>query len=142
VDEKPWHATFLAELEASGNVSSSGRRAGVPRRTLYNHRARTPEFRKEWDQALEAATDALEQEARRRALEGWDEPVFQGGAEVGRIRRYDTRMLIYLLQAHRPEKFRDHAAVQHPGGPTSIRVEYPPDWPDRPRTTDHGPGTT
>ena len=51
--------------------------------------------------------DALEQEARRRALEGVEEPVFCRGERVGVIRRYSDALLILLLKAKRPEQFRD-----------------------------------
>jgi hypothetical protein len=127
--EKPsaWRAPFLAALEASGNISASARRAGVGRATAYRHRAGESDFREAWDEALEVAIDALEGEARRRALEGWDEPVFFNGSECGRIRKYDSTLLIFLLKAHRPEKFRDNVAVQHDGELT-IRIEYVNDW--------------
>jgi hypothetical protein len=123
VDGENWRATFLGALEASGNISAAARRAGVGRATAYRHRAGESDFRAAWDEALEVATDALEAEARRRALEGWEEPVFFNGQECGRVRKYDSTLLIFLLKAHRPEKFRDHAAVQHSGDLT-IRVEY------------------
>jgi hypothetical protein len=122
-DRADWRTTFLGALEVSGNISAAARRAGVGRATAYRHRQAEPEFRSGWDEALEVATDALEDEARRRAVEGWEEPVFQGGQEVGRIRKYDSTLLIFLLKAHRPEVYRDNAAVQHSGDLT-IRVEY------------------
>jgi hypothetical protein len=119
----PWHATFLDALSSSGNVTAAARRAGVDRGTAYRARAAAAEFRAAWEEALEVATDALEAEARRRALEGWDEPVFFGGQECGRIRKYDSTLLMFLLKAHRPEKFRENSAVQHSGDLT-IRIEY------------------
>jgi hypothetical protein len=123
----------LSALEATGNITAAARRAGVDRGTAYRHRQAKPKFHEEWDAALEAATDALVAEARRRALEGWDEPVFFNGQECGRIRRYDSTLLIFLLKAHRPEKYRDNAAVQHSGDMT-IRIEYVNDWRDVPET--------
>jgi hypothetical protein len=40
----------------------------------------------------------LEAEARRRAVQGWDEPVFHQGRKVGTIRKYSDRMLEILLK--------------------------------------------
>jgi hypothetical protein len=117
-----WRAVFLAALEASGNVSAAARRAATHRGTAYRHRAADPSFREAWDEALEVALDALEAEARRRALEGWDEPVFHAGEICGHIRKYDAALLMFLMKAYRPE-FRDHARVEH-SGDTTVRVEY------------------
>jgi hypothetical protein len=121
--DRPWREVFVGALEASGNVTASARRAGVNRATAYNHRRSEPDFAAAWDEALEVATDALEAEARRRALEGWEEPIFCGGEECGRVRKYDSTLMIFLLKAHRPEKFRENTAVQHSGDLT-IRIEY------------------
>jgi hypothetical protein len=130
--ENGWRATFLSALEASGNVSASARRAGMHRGTAYRYRQADPEFRAAWDEALEVAADALEAEVRRRAVDGWDEPVFYDGKVCGYIRRYDDRLLMFLMKAYRPE-FRDHAPVRSTGDqPEPVRVEYPGDWPCSP----------
>jgi hypothetical protein len=130
-ESSSWRATFLAALEASGNVSAAARRAGVGRATANRHRAGEAEFREAWAEALEVAADALEEEVRRRAVDGWDEPVFHAGEICGYIRRYDGRLLMFLLAAIRPEKYRANYRVEHSGDGT-VRVEYPPDWPDSP----------
>jgi hypothetical protein len=43
----------------------------------------------------------------RRALVGWKEPVYQGGKEVGTIRKFSDNLLIFLLKGKRPEVFRE-----------------------------------
>ena len=122
--EKPsaWRAPFLAALEASGNISAAARQAGVGRATTYRHRKAEPEFAAAWEEAMETAADAVEEEIRRRGVDGWEEPVFHGGQEVARIRRYSDILLMFLAKKLRPE-FRDNAAVQHSGDLT-IRVVY------------------
>ena len=141
-DEQPssWRATFLAALEASGNVSAAARRAATHRGTAYRHRQADPEFRAAWDEALETALDDMELEARRRAVDGWDEPVFFKGEVCGHIRRYSDALIMFLLKAYRPE-FRDNYRVEHSGtADTVVRVEYVNDWPDS-TVVDHGNGT-
>jgi len=124
-----WRETFLAAFETSANVSAAARRAGVGRATAYRHRAADPEFRAAWDEALEVAADALEAEVRRRAVDGWDEPVYHAGEICGYIRKYDDRLLMFLMRALRPE-FRDNAPVRPTGDrPEPVRIEYPTDWP-------------
>src|SRR5258708_1551551 len=57
--------------------------------------------------AHEEACDSLEQEARRRATEGVDEPVFYQGKECGTVRRYSDTLLIFLLKGALPSKYKD-----------------------------------
>jgi hypothetical protein len=115
--------TFLKALEQSGNVSAAAAACGIHRTTAYLQRKTDREFAREWDEALEVACDSLEHEARRRALEGCDEPVFYEGSVCGHVRKYSDTLMIFLLKAHRPHKFRDNVAVSHSGDVT-IRVEY------------------
>lgn len=100
-------AAFLDALAESPNVSAACRAAGVPRRTVYNHRATDAEFAAAWDDALEQSTDALVGEAYRRALKGTERPVFYQGDECGRIREYSDTLAIFLLKAHRRDVYGD-----------------------------------
>lgn len=119
---------FLERLAETGNVSLAAQFAGLSKQTAYNHRHSDDEFARQWDDALDTATDLLEQEARRRAYEGVDEPVFYKGDEVGTIRKYSDTLLIFLLKGLRPEKYRDNATVVHEGNPQKpiAYVEAPP----------------
>ena len=57
------------------------------------------------------ATDTLEMEARRRASLGVEEPVYYQGQVVGYVRKYSDVLLMFLLKAQRPEKFRDNHKI-------------------------------
>ena len=94
---------FLELVRATCNVSEAARAIGMARRSLYDARTRDSEFAQLWDVAVEEASDRLEGEAWRRAVEGWDEPVFFQGKVVGAVRKYSDRMLELLLKGHRPE---------------------------------------
>jgi hypothetical protein len=113
--KKGWHAAFIAELCRVGNVSAACRKAKISRAVVYEDRAADALFRAAWDEALEIATEALELEARRRAQTGVLEPVYQGGRRVGAVRKYSDTLLIFLLKAHRPEKYSERHQVQHSG---------------------------
>lgn len=63
------------------------------RRSAYDWREEDEEFAKDWDAAIEAAADRLEQVAYRRAATGKSD-----------------RMLEILLKAHRP-KYRDKQLI-------------------------------
>jgi hypothetical protein len=59
--------------------------------------------------------DALEDEANRRAREGVERPVYQGGKFVGAIREFSDTLLIFLLKGLKPEKFRENSHIEHSG---------------------------
>lgn len=121
--EKGWPERFLEALERTGNVSEAARQAGISRVTAYDRRRSDAAFAAAWEHSLEVATDALEAEARRRALDGVEEPVFYQGAECGRIRKYSDTLMIVLLKAHRPAKYSEKHQLQHDGQLT-VRIEY------------------
>lgn len=116
-----WRAAFLEALAAVGNVSGAAKTASVSRRFVYDERERDPDFAALWDDALDQAADAMEREALRRAVEGWDEPVFgslggkSGSGEIGTVRKYSDTLLIFLLKGARPEKYRERTDVRHSG---------------------------
>jgi hypothetical protein len=108
-------ATFLKALSDGASVQAAAAAAGVTRRTPYNWRESVEGFGDAWDEAEEAGTDALEDEAVRRARDGTEKPVFQNGREVGRVREYSDTLLIFLLKGRRPGKFRDRQSIEHTG---------------------------
>lgn len=103
-----WHAPFIAQLAKCPNVSDACSVAKITRTLAYHTRKTDIGFRRLWHAVMEGAVDSLEQEAMRRAKEGVEEPVFQGGKQVGVIRKYSDILLIFLLKAHRPKKYRDN----------------------------------
>ena len=99
---------LIATLAATGNVSAACQACGIGRRTYY-HWMEDPAFVERVTDAKDEAADALEAEARRRAHEGTEKPVYQGGRRVGTIREYSDTLLIFLLKGCRPEKYRERA---------------------------------
>ena len=123
---RPWKPLFLDTLRGTGNVRLATSNADVARQVAYRARDSSATFRADWDEALEEARELLEAEARRRAAIGVDEPVFYKGKVVGHIRKYSDNLLMFLLKAHWPEKFRDNYAVEHSGpggGPVKMEAK-------------------
>jgi hypothetical protein len=117
--------TFIETLRETANVSAAARAADINRRTAYNWRDDNPEFAADWDEALEEATDALEAEARRRALQGVAKPVFYQGVECGTVQEYSDTLMTLLLKAHRPEKYKERSSNELTG-PGGSALSYPP----------------
>lgn len=106
---------FLTTLADGGTIAAGAKAAGVHRATAYKWRDEDPEFAAAWDEAIEQGTDALEDEAKRRAVEGVKEPVFHKGEICGHVQRYSDTLLIFMLKARRPEKYRETVRNEHTG---------------------------
>jgi hypothetical protein len=66
---------FLEVLAESGNVTVAAQAGGVSRSRMYERRQEDEAFAKAWEEAEQIAADRLEREARRRAVEGVEEPL-------------------------------------------------------------------
>lgn len=101
---------FLTSLATTGNVRKAAEACGVSTRLAYIHRSNDAEFAQAWQDALtEAIETVLEPEALRRAVEGTDKAVYHNGEVVGYEKQYSDTLLIFLLKAARPEKYRETA---------------------------------
>jgi hypothetical protein len=109
--KKDWRSPFIKALGTCGNITWAATAAGISRQTAYEHKGNDPQFSAAWDEAIDLAVCHLEVEARRRAVEGILKPVFHGGEKVGSIREYSDTLLIFLLKAANPAKYRDGRVV-------------------------------
>lgn len=96
-----WRQAFLAQYSINGNISVSAKKAMVARSTVLKARAEDPEFAAAMLDAHEQAMDLLEDAARTRSVDGYDEPVFQNGVEVGKRRKYSDSLTMFLLDRKR-----------------------------------------
>ena len=63
----------------------------------------------------------------RRAVDGVEEPVYQGGQLVGTKLVYSDTLLGKLLNANRPAKYRERFDVAHSGNLSVVVVTGVPD---------------
>lgn len=104
-------ARFL-ELVAEGyTINHAAKAVGISRMAPYRLRDRNPRFAKKLTEAMEAGSDVMEDEVRRRAIEGTLKPVFHQGEVVGHIREYSDTLLIFALKARRPQKYRENIKI-------------------------------
>jgi hypothetical protein len=113
---------FLEALAATGSVTTAVGAAGTSRTRVYELRKADPDFANAWQDAEDTAADRLEEEARRRALEGVPEPLVTGGKLVRdddgqpiMVPRYSDSLLLALIKARRTSR-RER----------SVRFELPP----------------
>ena len=88
---------LLDALRDGDSISAAVRAAGIARSTYYEWRNTHPDFAAAADDAIEEGTDALEDEGKRRAMNGSD------------------TMLIFLLKGRRREKYGDRQSHELTG---------------------------
>lgn len=116
-------AKFLGDFRLCGNVLRSAAAAGIDRRTVYGWLGDDAKFKALHDEALQDALDRLEEEARRRAIDGWMEPVVSGGTLVTHVRKYSDTLLIVLLKGKRPDTFRERHEITGKNGAALLTPE-------------------
>lgn len=87
---------FIATLMEGNNISEAARESGIARSTAYEW-LKDPVFAAEVDQARVVTVQKLEKEAHRRAVRGSD------------------KLLMFLLQAHDPKKYKPAEKLEHSG---------------------------
>ena len=106
---------FLDAYKQIGSITRAAVAAQVGRRTHYDWLESDPEYAQAFEDASEHAIDALELEARRRALKGVTEDVYYKGRVVGQKKVVSDTLLIFLLKGARPEKYKDRQHIEHTG---------------------------
>lgn len=115
--------TFIGALADTGSVTESARIVGMSVTSCYRLR-RAPDagnFAAAWDAAIQQASKRLVDIAFDRAVNGVEHFVIdKTGRHIYTHNRYNDRLLMFLLRAHRPDRYR-HA---HRDG--RLAAEAPP----------------
>jgi len=100
---------FIGALAETGSVEHAAMRVEMSPSAAFRLR-RSPgaeQFSAAWDVALQHAARVLLDTAFERAFHGSSEPVFdREGTRVGTRFRQNDRLLMFLLRAYMPERFR------------------------------------
>lgn len=97
LEKKPWEEVFLNAYRQCGTVKYAAKKAKVGRTTVYRWREESTRFAKEFEDAQEDAVQELESAAWERA------------------KVHSDTLLIFLLKANRPEKYREKFEQNHTG---------------------------
>ena len=112
---------FVEVLADTGSIRQAALAVEMSQQSCYRLR-RAPgaeAFARAWDAAIEEASRRLVDIAFERAVQGVAEPVFdKEGACIAVRRKYNDRLLMFLLRAHNPERYRyAHGDLRHAGEP-------------------------
>ena len=107
---------FLESLAKTGRIMESCDAAGISHETLRNWR-KIPEFAEDYSDSELRYCDKIEREIERRAIEGWDEPVFgskgkdEGSGQIGEKRKFSDSLLLALTKS-RNARYRDKVEAE------------------------------
>jgi hypothetical protein len=109
-----WEA-FLQALAKTGSVGRAARSLNMDPSVAYRRARDEEEFAKRMEEAKaqgkEVHLGRLEDEIDRRGVDGWEEPVYQGGQKVGTVRRFSDNLLMFRTKRLDPE-YRDRPPDQ------------------------------
>ena len=92
----------LEAYEIYGTVAKACEVARVARSEHYRW-LRNKRYAARFREAEEHAIQALETEARRRAMVGIEKPIFYKGHAIAHIHSFSDGLLMFLLKAKRPD---------------------------------------
>lgn len=130
-----WQAAFLESIALHGIKSRAAKQVGVDPKTVDNERQRNESFATAYADALDEAADNLETFAHRWATVGLEERHEEVSYDAkGKVASRKVRttanvsptLLIFLLKAMRPTKYRENLRVENTGaggGPIRVKVE-------------------
>ena len=116
---------FLDHFRFHGNIAKTCRAINLNRSTVYEWQKTDDEFSFDFQRAEIEATETLEAEAHRRAVEGLRRLKFDKGQAVldpatnepYTELEYSDTLLIFLLKARNPGKYRENVSPDQSGAP-------------------------
>lgn len=106
---------WLDAFERMGTVVHACKETETARSTVYNWRQHDEAFALEWADVEEVTTERMEREAYRRAVEGVRRDVLYQGTKVGEEQHYSDTLMIFMLKARRPDKYRENVKMELSG---------------------------
>jgi hypothetical protein len=89
-----------------GSIRAAAEAAAITPTQHYKWIENDPAYWEAFSDAQMKVADALQDQVTDRAMGGWLEPVFYRGRQCGTIQHHSDRLLMLLLKAGMPEKYR------------------------------------
>jgi hypothetical protein len=124
---------FLAAFRETATITGAARESGVDHKSHYRWRRECPAYATAFERTQHIAADVLEDEARRRAVEGVrtirygrdGKPLIDPATSEPYVEvRYSDRLLMALLRANAPEKFGGRVATTQQPAPAPLVTLY------------------
>jgi hypothetical protein len=103
---------FLDAYKRTIMVGRACEEAKINRGLLYVWKDTCPDFLEKFNKCRDSIADTIEDEAKRRAVEGYEKPVYQSGQLVGHIQEYSDQLMNTILKAHKPDDYKDRIKTE------------------------------
>jgi len=117
-------ATFIRMLSELPNITAVCKLLSISPTNVHRARKDDPKFDEAVLDSIEQGYDMIEEEARRRAVDGVLEPVYYKGEEVGNVRKYSDALLTMLLKGYRPKKFNRGVTAKFGGDGEKVTMTF------------------
>ena len=121
-DQSLRQRTFLVAYSECGSLNKSYEITGISSTSHYHWMHTDSNYVQAFTEARRITGHKLEAEAIRRAYEGWDEPVYQGGKLAGVTRKYSDTLMIFMLKGLLPDIHREKFVELNNSGPLQINI--------------------
>lgn len=116
-------AEFVRLMHRSGVAEYVLAHLGLTRTDLKAAQEADLSFAQACDDSLQIRRATIEEEVTRRAIDGWDEPVYHRGELAGHIRRFSDPMLALLARRHIPAYRESVRVEQQVSGSIDVGLE-------------------
>lgn len=119
-------AFLVGYIKSGANVTAAANAAEIHRCMHYEWLAddqRHSAYAEAFAHCHAAAVERMELEADRRAIDGWNEPIYYEGERVGWRRRYSDQLLIKRLEAAAPDKYAQRRYVDQRNLNVNVNVD-------------------
>ncbi len=115
LDDQDQLMIYLDALKYSGAYISAAQAVGCNEKEIASYRRENPEFQALCDDVLALYGQEFIAEAKRRAVDGWENPVIGGRNKdevVAYERKYSDSLMLAFLKRVDPEGFKDRTSVK------------------------------
>jgi hypothetical protein len=109
---KAQYEKFFKVLGECANVSRACEQACISRDHVYDVKRADKEFSKRWDDAYEQGFYKFEEEAARRAFEGYEKPVYRNGVVVDYVKEYSDTLVNLMLKGRMRKIYGDRQEIK------------------------------
>lgn len=99
---------FLKAFAEIGYVTQAAAAAAISRSTHLKWLNDCPGYEERFEDARQQHIDAMAAECFRRAVKGTTEHVYYLGCKVDSVQKYSDNLLMFMLKAAEPHKYRDN----------------------------------
>jgi hypothetical protein len=111
--KNPKQRGFLMAFVEHGQRKKAAEQVGIDRRTHCVWLKSDPVYAQAFERAEQFAADVAEDKLYELGIEGYNQVVWQNGIPVGVQKRYLPTLLLAIVNAMKPERYRWRGTVEH-----------------------------